>query len=182
MITHPVYTQIYIHWNTYTQCSKKKKKYTHIHTFTHLSDKTALHQGSLLTSLRLLKSHSKIWLLLMPAGSPVNGTTGVSTLCVIENARTVMADKEGHFISGSSLILMKTSHLCGHLILGSRVHFAPAAHDSKWSKEGYLICTSSKKCDIHVLFFQHSMYSALEVTESEEMHLFEANSQHLLCH
>lgn len=47
----------------------------------------------------------------MPAGSPVNDVACAYTLCVIEQARTVMADKEGHFISGSSLILMKTSHL-----------------------------------------------------------------------
>ncbi len=102
-----------IHTNTYTETHTRNKKILP-HTLTHLSDKTALHQGSLLTSLRPVKSRSKILLLLMPAGSPVNGAACAYTLCVIEQARTVMVDKEGHFISGSSLILTKTSHLWGH--------------------------------------------------------------------
>lgn len=50
---------------------------------------------------------AKILLLLMPAGSPESGAPCAYTLSVIEQARTVMVDKEGHFISGSSLILMK---------------------------------------------------------------------------
>lgn len=102
------------HIGTNTYARLKKIQIHHIHTLAQLSDKTALHQRSLLTSLRPVKSRSKILLLLMPAGSPVNTTACAYTLCVIEQVRTVMADKERHFISGSSFILMKTSHLWGH--------------------------------------------------------------------
>ena len=110
--TRPKYTSEKTH-TVHTQ-RKKRKKHTRRHTLTHLSDKTALHQGSLLTSLRPVKSRLKILQLLMPAGSLVNGAPCAYTLCLIEQARTVMVDKEGHFISGSSLILMKTGHLWGH--------------------------------------------------------------------
>lgn len=109
---HTLYSQIYVHKNIYF-VKKKIYGYTTVYT-ARLSDKTALHQRSLLTSLRPVKSRSKILLLLMPAGSPVNTAACAYTLCLIEQARTVMADKERHFISGSSLILMKTSHLWGH--------------------------------------------------------------------
>lgn len=152
--------------DNYCLCSQSDKQEAHIHTnnisethtcrserahtCTHLSDKTALHQGSLLTSLRPAKSRSKILLLLMPAGSPVNGTACAYTWCVIKQARTVMVDKEGHFICGSSLILMKPVIYDGTLTFyrqqwlytshhetdavsqqRSRVHSALDADDSK---------------------------------------------------
>lgn len=87
----------------------------------HSSHKTVLHQGSLFTILRPAKSckemekkREKSCCSGCQRGALWTVHLRAYALCAMEQEKTVMADKEGHFICGSSFIPMKSSHLWGH--------------------------------------------------------------------